>query len=140
MSQFKRCLIMVLFVFSYNSFAAVKLDFGIVLKNQAGEPIGFELTNTIPIQKKGQPSLYGVVISSTNDQEIIVASVHKTPTAIEGQHNKFLGKPMKVVNRGGIFMKTQVTDLAGEYEIELYFDHTHYQTIRYTLVNPNNDS
>lgn len=112
-----------------------KLDFGVIIQSETGEPIGFEKTTQIPIDHFGKPSLYGLVVTSDKDDEFALNSVHVLPPQDDSDnHAKVLGKPMYVQNRGAIFLRTEQSDEPGDYAIEIYIDNKLYQVINYQLT------
>jgi hypothetical protein len=111
-----------------------KLEFGLVLHNDYGEPVGFKETTTIPINTAGKDSLYGVVISQQKDENFTVGSIHVLPDTI-ADAQKIMGKTMVINGKGAIFMKTQGSDTPGEYEMEVYINGLLYKTIQYQLLS-----
>ena len=115
----------------------LEVNFGLVLKNEFGEPVGFKETTHIPAYSDTQPSLFGFVVSRDNDQPFLLGAVHILPGRSPDTFTKIMGKPMMIVNRGAIFMQTSPEDIAGNYKVEIYVDNTLYQTIDYQLVLAN---
>ncbi|WP_286263030.1 hypothetical protein [Thalassotalea atypica] len=112
-----------------------KLDFGVIIHNDNGEPIGFEKTSTIPIDYKGKSSLYGLVVTSPEDQQFSLNSVHVFPhSENEIDDIKLMGKPMLIQKRGAILLRTDLSDIPGNYKMEVYIDNKLHQTISYELV------
>lgn len=109
-----------------------KLEFGLVLHDENGEPIGFKETKNIPIQNKGKNSLYGLVISNDDKENFVIGSVHTLPNNLVGV-KKILGKSMVVNQKGAVFMKTQKNDLPGTYIMEIYINNILHETIEYQL-------
>ncbi len=109
-----------------------KLEFGLVLHNEYGEPVGFKETTTIPINTQGKDSLYGVVISQKSAENFTVGSIHILPEEVDIQ--KIMGKTMVINGKGAIFMKTQGSDQPGTYEMEVYINGLLYKTIQYKLL------
>jgi len=113
-----------------------KLDFGVIIHNDIGEPIGFEKTNKIPIDYKGNSSLYGLVVTSPESSEFTLNSVHVLPTDIdEEQGMKLMGKTMLIQKRGAILMRTDLTDIPGNYQMEVYINNKLHQVINYELTS-----
>ncbi|MBU2893641.1 hypothetical protein KO495_09950 [Colwellia sp. D2M02] len=110
-----------------------KLEFGLVLHNEYGEPIGFKETTTIPINTQGKDSLYGVIISKNSTENFTVGSIHILPEEIDIE--KIMGKTMQINGKGAIFMKTQGSDKPGTYEMEVYINGLLYKTIQYQLLS-----
>lgn len=112
-----------------------ELDFGVVLHNDVGEPVGFQKTTQIPIENNGQASLYGLVVTSAEDKQFSLNSVHVLPTVTkELMAEKIIGKDMFIQKRGAIFMRTDLKDQPGLYKIEVYIDNKLYEVIQYELV------
>ncbi len=111
------------------------LDFGVIIHNDMGEPIGFEKTKKIPIIRSGQSSLYGLVITSPNENEFLLNSVHILPND-DGQKipHKMIGKAMIIQKRGAVLLRTDTLDIPGEYAMEIYIDNKLHQTINYELT------
>jgi len=121
--------------FSFCQAATYNLDFGLVLHDDNGEPVGFEKTQAIPLKRNGHPSLYGLVITNDDNEPFTLSSVHIVPSDEENsQPDKFLGKPMYVQKRGAIFMRTDTHDKPGVYQMEVYLNNALYQTITYELT------
>ncbi len=116
-----------------------KLDFGVIIQNDSGEPIGFEKTTLIPISLQGKGSLYGLVVTSPEDKQFTLNSVHTMPNN-EGEEkpSKIMGKPMFIQNRGAIFLRTDLNDAPGIYSMEVYIDNKLYQVITYELSSTTN--
>lgn len=110
-----------------------KLDFGLIIQNDIGEPVGFEKTNEIPIWYQGRTSLYGLVVTSPENDDFTLSSIHTLPEAMN-QQTKIMGKPMIVQKRGAIFLRTDFDDTPGEYVMEVFIDNKLHQTIRYVLL------
>ena len=109
------------------------LEFGIVLQNEYGTPVGFKETTYVPINKSGKNSLYGLIISKDSQENFTVGSVHilpKNPSNTE----KIMGKTMVINGKGAVFMKTQKDDTPGNYAMELYINGVLYKTIEYQLL------
>lgn len=117
----------------YASNIEYKLDFGLIIQNEMGEPVGFEKTHKIPIFYQGKTSLYGLVVTSPESDDFILSSIHKLPIQ-DNQQTKIMGKPMIVQKRGAIFLKTDFDDTPGEYVMEVYIDNKLHQTINYVLL------
>lgn len=113
-----------------------KLDFGVVIHNEDGEPVGFEKTKQIPILHNGENSLFGLVVTSPKDQQFMLNSVHSLPSTIQRSNtNKIMGKPMWVKYRGAIFLRTNATDEPGLYTMEVYIDNELHTIIEYELTS-----
>lgn len=113
-----------------------QMDFGIIIHNDSGEPIGFERTQTIPIHNNGKPSLYGLVVTSPEEEQFVLSSVHQFPDNNEtDSNNKIMGKPMLIQKRGAILLRTEQTDSPGSYQMEVYIDNKLHHTISYELVD-----
>ena len=113
-----------------------QMDFGIIIHNDNGEPIGFERTQTIPINNNGKPSLYGLVVTSPEEDQFMLSSVHQLPEVNNNDtHNKIMGKPMLIQKRGAILLRTEQTDAPGQYKMEVYIDNKLHHTISYELVD-----
>lgn len=110
------------------------LEFGLVLHNENGTPIGFEETNHIPINKSGKKSLYGLIISKDSEENFTLGSVHILPRN-PSNTQKIMGKTMVINGKGAVFMKTQKNDTPGDYLMELYIDGVLYKTIKYHLLS-----
>lgn len=111
------------------------LDFGVVIHNDVGEPIGFEKTKQIPIARKGQPSLYGVIVTSPNKNEFLLNSIHILPQENNEEVDaKIIGKSMIIQKRGAILMRTNTEDVPGEYTMEIYIDSKLHHVFNYELV------
>lgn len=111
-----------------------KLEFGLVMHNEYGEPVGFKQTTDIPINMSGKDSLYGVVISKESDENFTVGSIHILPEKIT-EVPKIMGKTMVINGKGAIFMKTQGSDTPGTYGMEVYINGLLYKTIQYQLLS-----
>ena len=113
-----------------------QVDFGVIIQNDTGEPIGFEKTNKIPIITQGQTSLYGLVVTSPENEEFTLNSVHTLPQLeINTQEQKIMGKPMLIQKRGAILLRTDTDDAPGLYSIEVYIDNKLHNVIKYELVS-----
>lgn len=111
------------------------LDFGVIIHNDIGEPIGFEKTKQIPILHKGQSSLYGLVITSPENREFLLNSVHVFPEQRDADSTKkMMGKSMLIQKRGAILLRTDTEDQPGEYAMEIYIDRKLHQVINYELI------
>ena len=114
-------------------------DFGVIIHNDLGEPIGFEKTTEIPIIRSGQSSLYGLVITSPNNNEFLLNSVHVLPDdASQNIAQKMIGKAMIIQKRGAVLLRTNVLDVPGEYAMEVYIDNKLHRTISYELISKPN--
>ena len=81
-----------------------QMDFGVIIHNDLGEPVGFEKTKNIPISSKGEPSLFGLVVTSPETDEFTLSSVHiLPPNSNDEGPRKMMGKPMRIQGRGAIF-------------------------------------
>lgn len=111
------------------------LDFGLIIHNDIGEPVGFEKTTQIPILEAGNSSLYGVVVTSPDNNEFILNSIHILP-AVEANNiaNKVIGKSMIIQKRGAILLRTDTNDQPGRYAMEIYIDSKLHQTLNYELI------
>jgi hypothetical protein len=124
---------------SYATSIEYTLDFGRIIHNEIGEPIGFEKTNQIPILKDGESSLYGLVITSPETTEFLLNSIHIFPkSSVTNTNNKMMGKPMLVQKRGAILLRTDTGDEPGKYAMEIYIDSKLHQVISYELISPQN--
>lgn len=110
-----------------------KLEFGIVIHNDLGEPVGFRETKNIPISLPGKTSMYGIVITTPKKGTFTLGSVHVLPTK-QNQITKIMGKAMKIEHKGAVFMRTNSKDLPGEYQMEIYIDGLLYEVINYQLI------
>jgi hypothetical protein len=111
------------------------IDFGLIMKNKQGEPIGFDQTNTIPIHKNKQDALYGLVVTKFNEEPFKLSAIHVFPENETGSKTKLMSKTMEVVNRGAIFFQTSKEDTPGKYAVEVYLDNILINTIDYQLVS-----
>ncbi len=109
------------------------LEFGIVLQNEYGTPIGFKETTYVPINNAGKYSLYGLIISKDSQESFTVGSVHILPDN-PSNTEKIMGKTMVINGKGAVFMKTQKDDTPGNYAMELYINGVLYKTIEYQLL------
>ena len=116
--------------------AEFEVSFGLVLTNSSGEPIGFKETRQIPLSIEQTPALYGVVVTKQDDDPFVLGAIHVLPSAPESEANKIMGKPMMVVKRGAMLMRTENTDEPGDYKVEIYLDNRLHQTIDYSVVPP----
>ncbi len=128
-------------LFNVNAFAEsgagnslYSIDFGVVLQNERGQPVGFKPTKTIPLRTGNESTLYGVVVSRHDNASFILSAVHVLPVNFGGEKAKVMSEPMDVVGRGAIFLKTDVSDIVGKYQVEIYVDNLHTNTIDYELV------
>lgn len=110
------------------------LEFGVVLHDEYGTPIGFEETTYVPINKSGKNSLYGLIISKDSQENFTVGSVHVLPDN-PSNTQKIMGKTMVINGKGAVFMKTQKDDTPGDYAMELYINGVLYKTINYQLLS-----
>jgi hypothetical protein len=134
MKYFTLILSLLTFQFEANAMELdYNLEFGLVLQNDHGEPIGFKQTTSIPINLSGQHSLYGLVISKNSDEEFMVSSVHVLPETVM-DNKKIMGKTMLINGKGAVFMKTQQNDVPGNYAMEIYINSVLYRTIKYQLL------
>lgn len=115
------------------------LDFGVIIHNDMGEPIGFEKTKQIPITRKGQSSLYGVIVTSPNNNEFLLNSIHVLPKLkTENNKQKIIGKSMIIQKRGAILLRTDMQDEPGQYAMEIYIDSKLHQVLNYELISQPN--
>ena len=113
-----------------------EFNFGLVLHNNSGEPVGFMTTKDIPIVEAGQTSMYGLVVTGLTDEQFILSSIHVLPKNQEhDNHHKIMGKAMRIEKRGAIFMRTDYHDLPGHYKMEVYIDNVLLKTIDYQLFS-----
>lgn len=113
-----------------------EFNFGLVLHNDSGEPVGFMSTEEIPITKAGQTSMYGLVVTGLTEEQFTLSSVHVLPKGEQQQNNpKIMGKAMLIKKRGAIFMRTDYHDQPGNYQMEIYIDNVLLKTIDYQLLN-----
>jgi hypothetical protein len=110
------------------------LEFGLVLHDEYGTPVGFEETTYIPINKLGKNSLYGLIISKESEENFTIGSVHILPNN-PSNTQKIMGKTMVINGKGAVFMKTQRDDMPGDYAMELYINGVLYKTIKYHLLS-----
>lgn len=111
-------------------------DFGVIRHNDVGEPIAFEKTTQIPIANGVETTLYGLVVTSDDDEQFNLNSVHIVPIQNErGNLKKVMGKAMVIKKRGAIFMRTDFDDLPGDYQMEIYIDNELRHTINYQLAD-----
>ena len=116
-----------------------QLDFGVIIQNSTGEPVGFEKTTKIPIKNNGSTSLYGVVVTCPDPQQFTLNSVHILPKqSEESVPQKIMGKPMLIQSRGAIFMRTESSDLPGNYVMEVYINNKLHDTVEYQLLASHN--
>lgn len=113
----------------------IEVHFGVVLKNDNGEPVGFRETTKIPRSAETSTALYGVVVTSTSQEPLTLGAVHIIPKSNEALPEKIMGKPMLVVGRGAIFLEANEDDPSGEYVVEVYINHRLYTSISYEIVN-----
>ncbi len=109
------------------------INFGVVMKNDAGEPVGFKETTTIPVGKAQQKTLYGVVVSRNDETPFLLGTVHIIPTLDDNVTTKVMGKPMQSTNRGAVFLQSDEYDIAGDYAMEIYLDNQLLTTVHYQL-------
>ena len=109
------------------------IEFGLVLQNEYGETTGFEKTTDIPINRSGEHSLYGLVLTSNSQEDFTLGSVHILPSETI-KVSKIMGRTMTINTKGAIFMKTQAGDTPGNYEMEIYINGLLYKTIKYRLI------
>lgn len=113
-----------------------KLEFGLIIQNEYGEPVGFEQTTEIPIKNSSAGSLYGLVVTSPQDKYFSLNSVHSLPKPEGGEApQKIIGKTMIIQNRGAIFLRTDDEDIPGMYSMEVYIDNKLHTVIQYELKN-----
>ncbi len=131
-------LLTILFLLSFQTFAeesTYKLEFGRVIHNDVGEPVGFEKTTRIPISLSGDSTLYGLVITSPKDEKFTLNSIHIMPidpTNLEAR--KLIGKSMLIQKRGAIFMRASIDDIPGIYNMEIYINNSLHSSIEYELI------
>jgi hypothetical protein len=112
-----------------------KLDFGRVIHNDVGEPVGFEKTNKIPMPIQGDSTLYGLVVTSPEDEKFTLNSIHVLPLdPVNLEAKKLIGKSMIIQKRGAIFMRATIDDIPGIYNMEIYINNTLHSSIEYELV------
>ena len=109
------------------------INFGVIIKNDAGEPVGFKETTTIPVGKAQQKTLYGVVVSRNDETPFLLGTVHIIPTLDSNVTTKVMGKPMQSTNRGAVFLQSDEYDIAGDYAMEIYLDNQLLTTVHYQL-------
>lgn len=109
------------------------LEFGIVLHDEYGAPVGFKETTSVPINSSGKNSLYGLIISKDTQENFTIGSVHILPNN-PSNTQKIMGKTMVINGKGAVFMKTQQDDIPGSYAMELYINGVLYKTIEYQLL------
>lgn len=140
MKQFNKALTRLVMV-GLGSFGTVhatdyNLEFGLVLHNNYGEPVGFEKTNMIPKTYNGEPALYGLVVTNDDNKVFTLSSVHILPQVEHDKPNKLMGKMMQIQKRGALFMRTDKEDSAGIYHMEVYLNNVLYKTITYQITEP----
>lgn len=111
-----------------------QFDFGLIIKNDAGEPVGFDSTTQIPLFDKDAESLYGLVVSRSDEEPFVLSAVHIFPEQHGSNNQKVMSKPMNIISRGAIFFQTDDMDILGHYQIEIYIDNLLVKTIDYKLV------
>lgn len=116
-----------------------KVSFGVILKNELGEPIGFQETRSIPLGNKSQSTLFGVVVTKVDEQPFMLGTVHIIPSKEQGKSTKIMGKPMRSMNRGAVFLQSDEQDIPGDYRMEIYLDNRLVQTIEYQLIVTNSE-
>lgn len=109
------------------------LEFGVVLHDEYGAPVGFKETTYVPINTSGKNSLYGLIISKDSQENFTLGSVHILPDN-PSNTQKIMGKTMVINGKGAVFMKTQKDDTPGDYAMELYINGVLYKTIEYQLL------
>ncbi len=111
-------------------------DFGVIRHNNVGEPIAFEKTTKIPIVNGVETTLYGLVVTSDDDEQFNLSSIHIVPIQNDdGSVKKLMGKTMIIQRRGAIFMRTDFDDLPGDYQMEIYIDNELHHTVSYQLAD-----
>ena len=113
----------------------IEVHFGVVIKNPNGEPVGFRQTTKIPHISSEPSALYGVVVTSKDETPLTLGAIHIMPAKSNGDEQKVMGKPMRVVGRGAIFLQADQEDPAGQYGVEVYINHKLFTTITYELVS-----
>jgi hypothetical protein len=119
--------------YGFSQESEYQIEFGVVIHNKAGEPIGFEQTTTIPINSKGNNSLYGMVITRDNTKSFKLGSVHILPKNPKNW-KKVIGKSMNIEKKGAVFMRTSQDDPPGIYLMEIYIDSILFHTFEYQLI------
>ena len=110
------------------------VNFGVILKNDMGEPVGFEETTAIPVGKANTKTLYGIVVTRNDEQPFTLGTVHVIPTLDSNVTTKVMGKPMQSTNRGAVFLQSDEYDIPGDYAMEVYLDNQLLTTISYQLI------
>jgi len=130
------CIVIVLVLSGYVYAAEDEftLNFGRIIHNKVGEPIGFEKTTRIPISMNGESTLYGLVVTSPEDEEFTLNSIHiLPPDPVNLTSKKLIGKAMIIQKRGAIFMRASFSDTPGIYNMEVYINNELHQSIQYEL-------
>lgn len=129
------CAIFILYFFTLTAKAEANItleyEFGIVLVDQYGQATGFEPTNIISLKADKQHIMYGLIVTSPNDQIFTLDSVHTIPS--EQESYKILTKQIKVKNKAAIFMKAFQTDIEGDYQMEVFIDGRLDKTFNYQI-------
>jgi len=110
-----------------------KLEFGIVMQDEYGNPIDFKETKIIPIVTKNEPTLFGLIVTHNSQNAFTLGSVHVLPDKLNGL-KKIQGNIMTIEHKGAVFMRTSNSDLPGKYTMEIYINSILYKTIEYKLV------
>lgn len=135
----KKLITIMLLIFSVTSLgneSEFSINFGLIMKNELGEPIAFKPTNEIPLNEKKEGALYGLVVTKKDEIPFTLGAIHIFPEDSQGKKAKMMSKAMNVMTRGAIFLRTNEEDIAGEYVIEVYLNNIHTDTIAYSLVKP----
>lgn len=120
-----------------NDFSHISFEFGQVIFNEHEEAIDFQFTDEIPILDAGKTVMYGVIVTSDDDQTFTLDSLHTMPTIGENTA-KMIGKTINVRKKAAIFLRTQQNDIPGNYTMEIFIDGVLAKTFGYQLIAKQN--
>ena len=133
----KYAFLLTFFVFFHQVFAtdlqALSYEFGVITIDQYGEPTGFKQTTTITIEPEVKHIIYGLIISSPDEEVFTLDSIHTVPNR-QNSTTQIMSKQIRAKKKTAIFMKAYQSDLAGDYKIDVFINGVFAKTIYYQII------
>ena len=73
-------------------------------------------------------------MTKVDAQPFVLGTVHIIPSSEPKGPTKIMGKPMRSMNRGAVFLQSDEQDIPGTYHMEIYLDNRLETTIEYQLI------